>query len=775
VLADHELTEAERQILRDLDAPGGFGTVVQGGDPEVRASLLVELLTDRGVARAKRIRPLLVKGARITGNLDLRSDTLVRQLLLIDCEIEEAVNLFDARTLHFGLLNCRLPSITAQRAHIGGSFDLRDTRMRFADLFGMRVDNQLLLSGAQLANPDGIALQATGITVGQGMHCGRDHRGGGSYGEPFVADGQLDLSYAQIGWSLFLNGARLRHPGQRALEARQLTVERELDCSTMEVDGDVNLYNATVGGELSLVEARLGTLVARGLRVGRDMQCGRFQAGGEVNLIDANIGANLVLTGARLCNAGGMALNAGRITVGQDVFCTDRFLAKGNVFLGGARIGGLLNFNGGWLRNPEGYALDAESLVVGQSMLCTGGFVARGSVQLAGAQVGDSLVFTGGALLGGVSQVALNAEHVVVGGSLRCWGGIRAVGHVSLTGARVGRYVDLGNARLTNPGGRALDANSLRAEGALFGRQASVSGEVWLVGAQLGELDLNGATLTNPSGDVLVARGLEVDQDVRLTRLTTDGDVFLRDARIGGRLRFDHTVLTGTQDQAVDLTGVRAVALGLRWGRAPAGMVDLSGASVGSIDDDPASWPARLRLRGLTYLMLDNEKVGVAARLGWLARQDGGFAPGPYDQLAAHYRQTGHVEDARRVGYAKQRRRRAAQSVPGRVWSRLLQVTVGYGYRTWLAGVWLLGLLAVGSVVFAACYPADLIAAQPHVPRFQPVAYALDVLLPIVDLGQQSAWLAQGPALLCSWLLTVAGWILATLVITGVTNALQRD
>ena len=72
-------------------------------------------------------------------------------------------------------------------------------------------------------------------------------------------------------------------------------------------------------------------------------------------------------------------------------------------------------------------------------------------------------------------------------------------------------------------------------------------------------------------------------------------------------------------------------------------------------------------------------------------------------------------------------------------------------------------------------YPAHMHRAAQVVPAFQPVVYALDALLPIVNFGQQQAWVPQGPALACSWLLTGAGWILTTAVVAGLTNALKRD
>jgi hypothetical protein len=115
----------------------------------------------------------------------------------------------------------------------------------------------------------------------------------------------------------------------------------------------------------------------------------------------------------------------------------------------------------------------------------------------------------------------------------------------------------------------------------------------------------------------------------------------------------------------------------------------------------------------------EDPKVDVAARLDWLVRDQRGYAPQPYEQLAAVYRKAGRDEDARRISIAKQRARRRTIALPSRLWKLLLDILVGYGYRTWLAGLWLLAWWAVGTLVFAVAYPDDLmLATRCATPRF---------------------------------------------------------
>jgi hypothetical protein len=523
--------------------------------------------------------------------------------------------------------------------------------------------------------------------------------------------------------ALRLTGARL--DGVLDLEAAVLECDLVLtDCC---FDAPINLRDAQASA-IRLPGCHLPGITANGLRVRSNLNLRSVvTTHGEVRLIGAHIGGQLSLDGASLTNPNGTALQTDSLTVDQSMFCRNGFTAQGEVRMIGAHIGNL-EFDGASLTNPDGSVLTADNLTVDQSMFCRNGFTAQGEVRLVGARIGGVLDLTGASLTNPKGP-ALQGDGLTVDLGMFCQDGFTAQGEVRLIGAHVGGQLSLTGASLTNPKGLALQADSLRVDQSMFCRNGfTAQGEVCLIGAHIGgQLSLSDASLTNPNGLAL-----------HLERATTG-----------------------------------ALTLLLR--KRPEGVVDLTNARVGSLRDDPASWPDKMRLRGFVYETLENDSVGVRARLDWLARHQEGYAPGLFDQLAAMYRRTGHVEEARRVAIAKQQRRRREFKPLGKVWNWLLYVTVGYGYRPWLAGLWLAGLLAVGAAIFTGAHPSQIHPVSASAPKFQPVVYTLDVLLPVVDFGQEKAWVAQDTARTWAWVLTGAGWVLTTAFLAGLTNALKRD
>jgi len=178
----------------------------------------------------------------------------------------------------------------------------------------------------------------------------------------------------------------------------------------------------------------------------------------------------------------------------------------------------------------------------------------------------------------------------------------------------------------------------------------------------------------------------------------------------------DNATIRTDEETALDLRRLSAEEVLLTLAEPITGIVDLGNARVSVLYDNPRRWPTEIRLDGFTYDTLlavkgDSPREIVQKRyvstptampveilpskyrLAWLDRNGDGYRPQPYEQLAAFYRRMGHDDQARRVLLMKQRRRRATQNPAGKLWGYILDFSVGYGYRPWLAFIWLTSLL----------------------------------------------------------------------------------
>jgi len=383
-------------------------------------------------------------------------------------------------------------------------------------------------------------------------------------------------------------------------------------------------------------------------------------------------------------------------------------------------------------------------------------------------------------------QGGLSADGLTVGGGLF----LRAAtvtGEVRLLGAHIAGQLDCSGATLTNEAGRALNADRLAVDDSLFLSAATVTGEVRLLGAHIaGQLACEGATLTNEAGPALNADRLAVDDSLFLRTATVTGEVRLLGAHIGGQLACEGATLTNPNSSglAVDLerAAVDAVHMTptiLRGG------IDLTHARVGGWYDAKDAWPAWLRLEGFTYDAIDAPGVSARSRLRWVERHQGGYTPQPYEQLAGVYRRAGEDSSARTVAIAKQQARRASPGRwwvrwPRRAWSFFLHWTIGYGYRPTLVLPYLVGLFAVGSLILNHAdhaHPSMFAPTKtgPAQPGFNAARYTLDLLLPVANLRQRDAFIPHGYATWWVFGLTLGGWLLALVLVAGLTGVFKRD
>ncbi|MFE6133333.1 oxidoreductase, partial [Streptomyces sp. NPDC056437] len=98
--------------------------------------------------------------------------------------------------------------------------------------------------------------------------------------------------------------------------------------------------------------------------------------------------------------------------------------------------------------------------------------------------------------------------------------------------------------------------------------------------------------------------------------------------------------------------------------------------------------------------------------------------------------------------------------------------TVAYGYRPGRAALWMAVLWAAGTVAFSQVEPAPIKSGE-H-PEWNAPLYALDLLVPVINLGQDGYWLLDGRWQWAAAALVLLGWILATTVAAGASRLLRR-
>lgn len=541
-----------------------------------------------------------------------------------------------------------------------------------------------------------------------------------------VVAGAIRLEQARVSGKLCVSGTRAG-AGEEAVLATGLVLDGGLEGANLGARGLVSFQAASVSGAAILSRARIvrpgkEALNFRYAVVGGNLDCQGLRAQGETSATNCRIAAAFLLSAARLSNPDGLALVAGGLEAGGGVFLTRGFYAAGEVRLIGARLAANLTINGALFSNPGAVAVNLD--VIRATALHGEGVSCQGRFSMTGADISGDLNLPNAVLEAGDGNVALSAERARVGGSV-VLSGTRAHGEVNLRSIQAGARILLDDTELRDSGPEAAACRLSRAR---------------------------------------------VASDVFCHRMKAEGSLRLFGSVIDGSVYLYKSTLTNPDGNALDAGNLRARELDLQ-PEAVTGCVDLSHTTVELLRDDPACWPDEMHLDGFTYQALE-PPLTAAQRLSWLGRDPRGHQPQPFEQLAAVYAAHGRPGQARDVQYARERIRYQDRGTVLRVAGLLQDITVGYGYRPRRALTWLALLLVTGSIVFSTAPPPAMTNGQ--APHFNGIVYAIDLMLPVVDLGQKYEFKPSGGEQWLSYLLMAAGWILATTVAAGVARVLRR-
>ncbi|MEU6337711.1 membrane-associated oxidoreductase [Streptomyces cellulosae] len=351
----------------------------------------------------------------------------------------------------------------------------------------------------------------------------------------------------------------------------------------------------------------------------------------------------------------------------------------------------------------------------------------------------------------------------------------RMRGPVRLGGAQISGTLFMERAEFTAPDDDepVLQLNQAAIGDDLWAPEMRAHGQVRLTGASIaGRINVQDAEFNKPGGTALDAQNLNVGAHIRARRIRAQGRVELRGSRISGRLDLLHAHLSHPGDTALRASSCVIGELWVRGGDRIEGALNLRRSHIAILSLEPEMLPAQVHLSDLRYTSLTPHEP-AKRRLPMLEQDGDRYEPHSYEQLMAAYRHVGDDDAARLVQLAKQRRRRNTLAWYGRLWGYVQDATVGYGFRPIRAAVWLLSLMAIGSIAYGLHHPRPVKAGE--APDFNPVFYTLDLLLPIIDFGQRSAFAPEGWYQWLSYALIITGWILATTIVAGVTRAVSRQ
>jgi hypothetical protein len=541
-------------------------------------------------------------------------------------------------------------------------------------------------------------------------------------GRLWLAGGRWE-SYVELHDCYFDTGVVLSeaHAGTVRIDCCWLP---RLDASRLDTTGDLVIARCTIPYGVRLTDAQIGTdLIANYLMVGGDQY--------------------------------GRAFSADGLTVHQD-FEADRLISDGEVSLRTARVGGRLSLRGAQLHGRPGKpnCLNAARLTVGSTCYLTGWRDPKsrpGRSQQSAEMAEGPETDTAADLVAAAAEAQLNNVPDIR--YLR--------GHGNPGPYRTGDVPF----RLPAP----RPDSPAEPDGASEQENSAAQQE-----SDLAEEEADLAQEEREQG--MYGQDFGEEADTSTIPFRAHGGVRLDDARFESALLINNAVFLLGDKQELSMRRIQTPELRFTAGTAPTGTVALSRARVGNLVDTCSAWPRnnKVRLTGFSYDALrppEGTNYTVGERIAWLDDGLDKFHPEPYEQLAAALRRDGLDDDARHVQYAKQRRRARTLPLPGRIWYRLQDITVGYGYRPGRAALWLLAAWLIGTLWFSGHQP-EPVKHDEH-PHWNAALYAASLVLPIVNFGEDG-WAPAGFSQWLSAALVVSGWVLATTVVTGATRVLQR-
>jgi hypothetical protein len=390
-----------------------------------------------------------------------------------------------------------------------------------------------------------------------------------------------------------------------------------------------------------------------------------------------------------------------------------------------SNITGLLSLRGSLVPG-----IDARGLRIRNSVTLDKGFLSTGSLLFIAAEIEGDLDLDGAQINHSASNFSLNAEDIYIHKNCRMGPSFFSNGEIRLIGAKIGADFDCSDGQFMSRDSK-LENQALTCDGIV------IAGSLFL-----SENFISKGAVSFPAASI--QKGIYVNAN--------------------------H----------------------------PISLIDLSNSETGYLVDKLSAWGESAVLAGFTYKSIRKSDCTAAARLKWLKQQsinDFGvlenkhdFRPQPWLHVIKILRDMGHAAEANRVAIEYQKHLWKIRKINGsakRVAHYLYGFSTGYGYRPFLLiRSWLLVWVFFGAVywfaalngvfapsnplifenpIYTTCRPVvspedgtfDSVAAakansvknwytcsilKGEYTTFSPLAYSLDLALPLIDLQQEKDW-----------------------------------
>ncbi|WP_347901462.1 membrane-associated oxidoreductase [Pseudomonas purpurea] len=283
------------------------------------------------------------------------------------------------------------------------------------------------------------------------------------------------------GRGLHLRGAFI----QGTLDLSQAIIKSALLFESCRFESPLKFWESRFEHSVAFKDCALTSFFGQSMVVDGNLAFIRVRTQGVINIGAARISDQLNCEGTKLEGEGKAALLAEAVEVRAGIFLTRGFSAIGLVSFASATVGGNFNCANSRFTVEEGVALTLDSAVINGSVFLRMGFCAVGTVNLLGVKILNQLSCLGAQFSHVGKDPALTLERGFVRNNVLLNKGFKVIGRLNLLGLEVDGNVELDGASVEE-----IMAAEMHVKGTLYLRNFEVPPKaISLVGAKVSILN----------------------------------------------------------------------------------------------------------------------------------------------------------------------------------------------------------------------------------------------------------------------------------------------